>query len=96
MAINNSLNSRMRLLLKDFYHLIIEQHGHPNCCNSSNAHGLPGIMTGLSLFETRKEDREKIFQPYSLFSPGRPDRSISSLLTVVCHSADNKSHSLEA
>jgi len=46
-------------MLTDIYHLLIEQNGHPNSCNSSNAHGLPGMKTGLSLFETRQEVTEK-------------------------------------
>jgi hypothetical protein len=82
--------------LTDIYQLLLEQNGHPKSCNSSNAHGLPGMKTGLSLFETRQEDTEKKKIP-NLFAPlaWRLGRRISSLLAVVCHSADNKSQSLE-
>jgi hypothetical protein len=46
----------------------MEQNGHPNSSNSSNAHGLPGTKTGLSLFETRQKDGKKKNLP-NLFAP---------------------------
>jgi hypothetical protein len=85
--------------LTDICHPLIEQNGHPNSRNSSNAHGLPGMKTGLSLFETRQEDTEKKNLP-TIFAPIARglDCGISSLLVVVCHChcAHNKSHCLEA
>jgi len=34
-------------LLTDICNPLIEQNGHPNSRNSSNAHGLPGMKTGV-------------------------------------------------